>query len=198
MIEANDLVYLLVDDYEQSHGLFRDKQGVVQEVQIEKDRAVVDFGSVLTELPLSHIKISSQNKRTNQFAKEAELEEVKEFNKAVKWNPEEANVSKTGSLRFNTGKAPLHLVPTSAINAMAKVLDYGAKKYTERNWEKGNNFSVPYSSLMRHLLSFWEGEDNDPESGLPHTYHILMNAAMLLEYSEKFKTLDDRPINENN
>lgn len=100
------------------------------------------------------------------------------------------------ALRYNQGKLPMHLVPPSAIKAIASVLEYGANKYTERNWEKGANYSVPYASLMRHLLAFWSGEDNDPESGLPHTYHILMNAAMLVEYEQLDKSLDDRPRKE--
>jgi hypothetical protein len=98
--------------------------------------------------------------------------------------------------RHNTGKIPLHLVPPDAINAIAKVLDFGSKKYALRNWEKGANYSVPYASLMRHLLAFWEGEDSDPESNLPHLYHVLMNAAMLVRYFEQHKDLDDRPKKE--
>lgn len=103
------------------------------------------------------------------------------------------NVSKTGSLRFNKGKLPIELVPPKAIKAMAAVLEYGASKYSKRNWESGSNYSVPYASLMRHLLAFWEGEDRDPDSGLPHTYHILMNAAMLVEYEAIEGEFDDRP-----
>jgi hypothetical protein len=103
---------------------------------------------------------------------------------------------KTQADRHNTGKIPLHLVPPDAINAIAKVLDFGSKKYALRNWEKGANYSVPYASLMRHLLAFWEGEDNDPESNLPHLYHVLMNAAMLVRYFEQHKDLDDRPKKE--
>ena len=110
-------------------------------------------------------------------------------------NREDATVSSTGSLRYNKGKLPMHLVPTSAIKAMAAVLEYGATKYTERNWESGSDYSVPYASLMRHLTAFWEGENLDPESKLPHTFHILMNAAMLVEY-EQLGEFDDRPSKE--
>lgn len=179
MIQENDLVYLLVDDYELTHGLFRDKQGVVSHL-VEDDRAVVDFGSAIAELPISHIKISSQNKRPNPDEQTTNDYGV-------------ANASPTGSLRYNEGKLPLHLVPTSAIKAMAAVLQYGLSKYSERNWEKGNHWSVPRASGLRHDLAYWDGEDFDPESGLPHVYHKLMNAAMEVEYYEKFKELDDRP-----
>jgi len=95
--------------------------------------------------------------------------------------------------RYNEGKLPMHLVPPDAMRAMAAVLDVGAKKYALRNWEKGADYSVPYASLMRHLLAFWDGEDNDPETKLPHLYHVIMNAAFLIRYYEQFPELDDRP-----
>lgn len=97
------------------------------------------------------------------------------------------------SQRHNQGKLPMHLVPADTIEALAAVLQKGMEKYDERNWERGNFYSVPYASLMRHLLAWWQGEDNDPESGLSHTVHILMNAAMLVRYSEQFPNYDDRP-----
>ena len=103
------------------------------------------------------------------------------------------HISSTGSLRYNKGKLPMHLVPPKAIKALASVLEKGMDKYPARNWEAGTNYSVPYASLMRHLLAFWEGENLDPESNLPHTYHILMNAAMLVEYETLNKDFDDRP-----
>ena len=106
----------------------------------------------------------------------------------------EPHVSVNGSLRLNKGKLPMHLIPPEAEEAMAAVLGYGAQKYAIRNWEKGSEYSIPYASLRRHLNAFWKGEDNDPESKLPHTYHILMNAAMLVYYEEHYKELDDRPI----
>lgn len=112
------------------------------------------------------------------------------------WKKEEGNESPTGSLRYNKGKLPMHLVPPEAEEAIAAVLGYGATKYAERNWEQGANFSTPYASLKRHLNEFWKGEDNDPESNLPHTYHILMNAVMLMYYEKYYSDLDDRPVTE--
>ena len=95
--------------------------------------------------------------------------------------------------RHNSGKLPMHLVPPDAIKAMAEVLEVGMDKFAIRNWEQGAYYSVPYASLMRHLLAFWEGEDKDPESGKLHLAHILTNAAFLLRYYEQFPELDDRP-----
>lgn len=95
-------------------------------------------------------------------------------------------------LRHNSGKLPVHLVPPSAIFAMAEVLAAGAKKYPENNWRLGMSWNTVYASLMRHLLKWMGGEDIDDESGKPHTYHILTNAAFLVEYEKTCPQLDDR------
>ena len=102
------------------------------------------------------------------------------------------HVSQSGALRYNNNKLPMHLVPPDAIESMARVLDYGASKYSERNWELEAPVSVPYASLMRHLQAYWAGEDCDPESNLSHLDHIIMNAAMLVRYAKNEEN-DDRP-----
>jgi hypothetical protein len=95
--------------------------------------------------------------------------------------------------RKDTGKLPIHLVPPSAILAMAEVLEMGAKKYAERNWEKGMSYSRCYNSAMRHLLAWHDGQDLDPESNLNHLKHVLTNIAFLIEYLNTHTELDDRP-----
>ena len=104
--------------------------------------------------------------------------------------------SETEGLRYDQGKAPLHLLPPELLTEVAKVLDFGAKKYAPRNWEKGMDWSRVYSSLMRHLLAWWNGEDNDPETGLPHVAHIATNAAFLVAYNARNVGKDDRPVKE--
>jgi hypothetical protein len=106
---------------------------------------------------------------------------------------EDLCVSVTGALRYNKNKLPMHLIPPETDEWLALVLEAGAKKYAERNWEKGANFSVPYSSLKRHMNKFWAGEDLDPETNLPHVYHMLTNCLFLCYYYNKNKDMDDRP-----
>lgn len=99
-----------------------------------------------------------------------------------------------GGERKNEGKLRMDLVPVSSINALAEVLTFGAQKYSERNWERGMKYSVPYACLMRHITKWWKGEENDNESNLNHLKHALCNIAMLIEYEEKKPhSLDDRP-----
>ena len=95
--------------------------------------------------------------------------------------------------KADEGKAPWHLAPWDAFSAIVKVLAFGAKKYTDRNWEKGMDWSRMYDSAMRHLLAFWNGEDIDKESGLPHIDHALWNVAGLAHYAAFYRDRDDRP-----
>jgi hypothetical protein len=94
--------------------------------------------------------------------------------------------------RFNGGKLRMDLVPVSSINALARVLTYGAEKYDADNWRRGFKYSTPYGCLMRHLTAWQDGEDIDPESGLSHLDHAIANIAMLIEFERECPHLDDR------
>jgi hypothetical protein len=100
--------------------------------------------------------------------------------------------------RFNTGKIKWSLVSWKALEPMVEVLMFGAKKYSAFNWSKGLSYNEICESMLRHIHAFIQGEDNDSESKLTHTGHILCNA-MFLSYMFLFnKSMDDRnKINEN-
>ena len=97
-----------------------------------------------------------------------------------------------GGKRFDEGKMPIDLVPTSSIYAIAKVMEYGSSKYEEHNWRRGMPWTKPYSCAQRHLLKWFEGEELDEESGLNHLYHVMANIAMLIEYNTTCPDLDNR------
>lgn len=100
--------------------------------------------------------------------------------------------TKTKGDRFNTGKPKWGLVSFAALKPMVDVLEFGANKYSSWNWTKGLSYTEVCESMLRHIHSFMSGEDNDKESKLSHTAHILCNA-MFLSYMFLFKTnMDDR------
>ncbi len=80
--------------------------------------------------------------------------------------------------KFDEGKLRMDLIPPEAIKGLAKVLTYGADKYGEKNWLNGLSYSRVYAAIQRHLWAFWEGEDNDDESGIIFSFNprILSNA----------------------
>lgn len=104
---------------------------------------------------------------------------------------EEQKIDGSGK-RLNAGKLQMDLVPPSAMRSLARVMGYGASKYSKWNWKKGMSHSVVYACLLRHIFAWYEGEDVDPESGLSHLDHVMANAAFLVEYNETFKQGDDR------
>lgn len=49
-----------------------------------------------------------------------------------------------------------------ALLELAKQYEDGAKKYDERNWEKGINLHVYIDSGIRHYLKFMRGDKDEP------------------------------------
>lgn len=97
-----------------------------------------------------------------------------------------------GGVKHDESKRRMDLIPTSLGSAVARVLEFGASKYGDNNWRKGLKWGRVYAALQRHLADFWDGNDLDSESGLPHLYHAACNIAFLIEFYEKRKDLDDR------
>ncbi len=94
--------------------------------------------------------------------------------------------------RNNTGKTELTLLPPGALEDLAKVLEFGAKKYTRDGWKKGMPYSVCMDSCLRHVFALRKGEWLDKESGLPHAAHAMCNLVFILEYRRAGKKeLDD-------
>jgi hypothetical protein len=99
----------------------------------------------------------------------------------------------TQGKKFDDEKLRMDLLSTQAIEGIAEILTFGAKKYGDRNWEKGLNYSRIFAALLRHLFAWWQGEDIDPESGLHHIDHVACNAHFLQHFIKTIGGLDDRP-----
>lgn len=93
----------------------------------------------------------------------------------------------------DTGKLPYHLLPPELMEQVATVLEFGARKYEPRNWEKGMAWSRVFSALMRHMWAWWRGEPADPETGFSHLAHAGCCLAFLIAYEQRQTGVDDRP-----
>ena len=99
----------------------------------------------------------------------------------------------TGAMRESIGtKIDTTLVPFDFICAVAAGLNYGAKKYGARNWEKGLNLSDLLNSVDRHNRAIMNGEQMDHSSGLPHMVLLASSAAMLVSSMIRGIAVDDR------
>lgn len=64
--------------------------------------------------------------------------------------------------------ARFSLIPPGFVWALAEHYGKGAKKYADRNWEKGYKWSLSLDASQRHLNQWLMGEDNDEETGSSH------------------------------
>jgi hypothetical protein len=87
--------------------------------------------------------------------------------------------------KHDNGKLRYDLIPPEAMQGLAQALTYGATKYGDRNWEGGLNPGRVFAALQRHLWAWHGGEKTDPESGLSHLDHVLVNAAFLKAYEAR-------------
>ena len=102
------------------------------------------------------------------------------------------------ALRHNVGKVPLSLLSPVALAGTARVLAFGAKKYSAHNWRNGEGLDTEeiIDSALRHLFLALAGEDLDAESGLPHIDHVAANIMFLQEQFHTGRGRDKRFIDE--
>lgn len=100
-------------------------------------------------------------------------------------------MQETGT-KFDEGKVDLSLLPITPLEYIARVLEFGAKKYGATNWRKGMSWRRLAAACLRHIFAYLRGEDLDPESGLPHLAHAACCLIFLLWYGENRKNFDDR------
>lgn len=89
----------------------------------------------------------------------------------------------------SSGKGRYDLISPFGIDRIAKWYELGAKKYADRNWEKGMPFSRYVNSAKRHLNKFVMGlEDED------HLAAACWNIMAIMHHQELGQTnLDDMP-----
>ena len=88
--------------------------------------------------------------------------------------------------------AQLGAIDPLALQRLAEVAGYGGIKYDRMNYMKGYRWSLSMDALMRHALALWNGEDIDPESGLPHGAHLAWHGLALVSFMERGLGTDDR------
>lgn len=88
--------------------------------------------------------------------------------------------------------ARFDLIPPGPLTQLAEHFGRGARKYENRNWERGYNWSLSFGALQRHAWAFWGGEDLDPETGTPHIIAVAWHALVLAEFMRTHSEKDDR------
>lgn len=105
-----------------------------------------------------------------------------------------AEVSNMVGAKHDSGKPRMDLIPPHAEKLMAEVLTFGAKKYSPENWRLVSDLRSRYiAAAMRHINAWRIGEEDDPETGLPHLAHAMCNLAFIVEveYLEGYTQVGD-------
>lgn len=94
--------------------------------------------------------------------------------------------------KADSGKPRPSLVPPALIRGVDAIREYGCKKYTDpNNWRRVEPQRY-WDALLRHGLAAWDNwKAVDPESGMPHLWHIACNAAFLMQYMEEENGLSE-------
>lgn len=105
----------------------------------------------------------------------------------------EAGLAENPKEATGARKVQMHMVPAGALVEVAGVFEHGASKYGSYNWRvAGIKLNTYTGGIMRHLLAIMDGQDVDPESGLPHLAHIAAGALIALDAGSLGKLTDDR------
>lgn len=93
-----------------------------------------------------------------------------------------------------TDRLDLSLFPDTAVAYGALAFTEGHLKYGGYNWRDAGVLSSIYvAALRRHVAKWWNGEEEDPTTGVPHLASALACIAVLIDAVECDKLVDDRP-----
>lgn len=170
-------------------------------------------GSVDTELELNWDYNGSKviKRLTPEEKKEIEkiLDETYMTKEEIKKTLDEADMAKegladtikdsgnrtqfeSGAVRdMHEGKGRFDLLPMCVLMRLAKHYEAGAKKYSDRNWEKGIPAHSFADSAMRHFVKYMDGWDDED-----HLIAAIWNLCGLAWTEEKHPELIDIPARE--
>ena len=91
-------------------------------------------------------------------------------------------------------KPAIHTVPPISIFLQGQAMMDGKEKYGLMNWRhNGVTSSVYYNAAMRHLMAWWDGQENASDSNVHHLGHALACLGIIVDAQHGGTLNDDRP-----
>lgn len=89
----------------------------------------------------------------------------------------------TGAHRESkTGKGRFDLISPVGLTRLALRYEFGAEKYSGRNWERGVPLTELYNSAMRHLVQWGDGEvDEDHLAAVAWNIFSMMHGEQMIK-----------------
>ena len=110
------------------------------------------------------------------------------------WGGNPTTNIREGAIKHDKDKVKMELLPPYSLEKIAKVFTFGANKYEDWNYLKGDGLKLSrvYGACLRHLNSWYKAEELDPETRESHLAHAGCCIMMLMELVNA-KNNDDRP-----
>lgn len=91
-------------------------------------------------------------------------------------------------------KPPITPCPPSALLHLGRAMADGKRKYGSMNWrDKRVSSNVYVDAAFRHLMAWWDGEEEAEDSGVHHLGHVMACMAILLDALSVGNLNDNRP-----
>lgn len=90
------------------------------------------------------------------------------------WRVGPDHMTPVEGVKHDADKPRWDLLPIRVTEEVVQVLTFGAQKYGDDNWRR-----VPdarrryYAAAMRHLSAYWQGLEEDQDTGLGHLAHAI-------------------------
>ncbi len=92
-------------------------------------------------------------------------------------------------------KVPFHAIPSKPLIEIGLAMLEGGRKYGTHNYRAiGVRMSTYYDACLRHVISWWEGEDIDKDSGMHHVIKAISTLIVLRDSMHMGNCEDDRGI----
>lgn len=114
------------------------------------------------------------------------------MNPHLNLNNETSDLPSDSEAKLDHGKPKLTLVPRQIIFDIARIREYGVKKYKDPDNWKRVSVERYRDAAFRHFMSYLDDPYGvDEESGLPHLAHLACNIAFLCELQKQVREYDE-------
>lgn len=162
-------------------------------IDVANKTALVKILGIDHVIWIHNLRLVTQEKTT---------EEPKLFNKIDNLIPEGVKFLnkelKRGGTKHDSGKPKIKFLSREFVEGVAAAQTFGSAKYGDWNFRNSLETTALYDALMRHMIAWMSGENNDPESGLSHLSHAGANLNMLMWMLANKPEMDDRPQKDKN
>lgn len=123
----------------------------------------------------------------------AELRDFGVFADAVEESLDTASAVNPKEIAGSKKPGVFSVFPRWVSLLVGRVMETGASKYGKFNYRDSTISASVYEDAMeRHAQLWFDGEDNDPESGVSHLAHVIACATLLLDAQASGKLHDNR------